>query len=210
MNTRVLERRPAGALGRIGVVAGLHVAVIYLVATGLGIVPKLEMPKEMYGTVIDEPRPPDDPPPPVEPEVVDRREIIVPTPEFVPIDPDVTANSIAAVANDDPPLVPPVDVVPQPQVRGVRLDPKYPLTQPAYPAASVRGNQEGVVEIEVFVLPNGRVGDARIHRSTGHALLDQAAIDEAKRRWRLLPATRDGEPFAQWHRLRVVFELKNR
>jgi hypothetical protein len=41
-------------------------------------------------------------------------------------------------------------------------------------------------------------------------LLDQSAVDEAKRRWRLQPATRDGVPFAQWHKLRVVFELRNR
>jgi hypothetical protein len=35
-------------------------------------------------------------------------------------------------------------------------------------------------------------------------------MEEARRKWRLLPAMRDGEPYAQWHRLRVVFNLKDR
>jgi TonB family protein len=47
-------------------------------------------------------------------------------------------------------------------------------------------------------------------RSTGFPALDQSAMAEAKKRWRMLPATRDGVPFAQWHRLRVVFKLENR
>ena len=58
------------------------------------------------------------------------------------------------------------------------------------------------------MLPNGRVGDARIVRSSGFER-STVTLDEARRNWRLLPATRDGEPFAQWHRLRVVFKLKN-
>ena len=35
----------------------------------------------------------------------------------------------------------------------------------------------------------------------------RAALAEAKRNWRLLPAKRDGVPIAQWHRLRVTFKL---
>jgi periplasmic protein TonB len=62
----------------------------------------------------------------------------------------------------------------------------------------------------VYVMPTGRIGDVRVVRSTGSPSLDQSAIDEAKRRWRMLPATRDGEPYAQWHRLKVTFNLKNR
>ena len=54
------------------------------------------------------------------------------------------------------------------------------------------------------------IGDARIVRSSGYELFDRATLSEARRNWRLLPATRDGEPFAQWYRLRVVFKLKSR
>ena len=71
----------------------------------------------------------------------------------------------------------------------------------------IRAGNTGTADIEVYVLPNGRVGDARIVKSTGFESLDRSAMEEAKRKWRLAPATRDGVPFAQWHRLRVTFRL---
>jgi len=60
------------------------------------------------------------------------------------------------------------------------------------------------------VLPNGRVGDARVLKTSGFEDFDRAAIQEARRSWRLKPATRDGTPVAQWYSLRVVFKLTNR
>ena len=59
------------------------------------------------------------------------------------------------------------------------------------------------------MLPNGRVGDARIVQEHGIRRLDRSALEEAQRSWRLMPATRDGVPFAQWYALRVIFKLKN-
>ena len=124
---------------------------------------------------------------------------------------------------DDPPdrieaeVVPPekIDFIPREEGRavtllGVRRDPTHPLTQPPYPAPMIRGNYEGVVEVEVFVQPDGRVADARIVKSSGFDAFDRATLDEARRRWRLLPASRDGVPYAQWERQRVVFKLEDR
>ena len=54
---------------------------------------------------------------------------------------------------------------------------------------------------------DGNVSDARIVRSSGYDDFDRATLREA-RSWRMLPAMRGEEPFAQWHRLRVVFKLK--
>jgi protein TonB len=210
MNTRAVEQRPLAALGRIGVVAGLHVAVIYLVATGLGITPTM-IPTKMVGTIIPSEDPQDPVPPPIGPPKPENN-LTVHFPEpYAPL-PDLTdANaSITGQASPDPVPLPPIETAPGPLLTSVRMDARFPLTQPPYPPGAVRAEQEGAVEMEVYVLPNGRVGDARVVKSTGYALLDQAALDEAKRRWRLQPATRDGAPYAQWHRLRVVFELRNR
>ena len=41
-------------------------------------------------------------------------------------------------------------------------------------------------------------------------LLDRAALDEARKHWRLRPATRAGIPFESWYTLRVVFNLQDR
>jgi protein TonB len=92
----------------------------------------------------------------------------------------------------------------------VRHDARHPLTKPSYPAKDIREGNEGIVELELYVLPSGRIGDVRVLKSTGSQTLDQSAVDEAKRRWRMLPATRDGEPYAQWHRLKVTFSLQDR
>ena len=154
--------------------------------------------------------PPVDPVPTVAPPDEYRPVVFVPTPDVpVPdLDPETT---IIGERNDDPPVIP--EVVPPvrtAQLTGVRMDSRYPLSQPSYPQTDIRQGNEGTAEIEVYVLPSGRIGDARILKSAGSPTLDQSAIDEAKRRWRMLPATRDGEPYAQWHRLKVTFNLKNR
>jgi periplasmic protein TonB len=208
MNTRA-ERAPMGALGRMGVVAGLHVAVIYLVATGLGIVPKLSVPDPIKGKIIEEIEVFDEPPQPT-PHIPDRVQVTVPEPVAPQPDHSEARDTLEAETIPDPVPLPPTERTLQPRLVGVQPDARHPLTQPAYPPEDVRQGNEGSVELEIYVLPNGRVGDARVLKSAGSASLDRSALDEARRKWRLKPATRDGVPYAQWHRLRVVFELKNR
>lgn len=210
MNARIEVRRPWGALGRMGIVAGMHVAIVFVVAGAL-VIRNDAPPEPIEGVVIDEPPVIDDPPPATEP-TFDRPDIYIPAP-VVQFDPDVPAPPDILGAQVLPPdgLVDPRgSAEPVPVIQGVRQDPRRPLSQPAYPAPDIRAGNEGNADLEVYVLPNGRVGDARIVRSTGHARLDEAAIEEAKRNWRLLPATRDGVAIPQWHRVRVVFRITNR
>jgi protein TonB len=195
----------------MALVAALHAGVLYLIATSLGIVPPLLA----EGTTItlrpENTTPPDDPPQPVaQPEHYDPK-VWVPEPVAPPIDQGESENRIIGVVSENPPDALPVyPPAHETQMVGVRVDSRHPLSQPTYPSMDIRQGNEGTAEIEVFVLPSGRIGDARIVKSAGSPTLDQSAIDEAKRRWRLLPATRDGEPYAQWHRLKVTFNLKNR
>ena len=90
---------------------------------------------------------------------------------------------------------------------GVQPDPRHPLSQPPYPPADDPRGQPGHGRhrgLRAAERPRRR----RAHRQE-HWIraLDRATLDEAKRNWRLMPATRDGVPFAQWHRLRVIFKL---
>jgi protein TonB len=190
-------------------VAGLHVGALYLIASSLGIVPPLVQEAPPDVVIIDE-APPVEPAPSIPQPRQHEPEVHVP----VPVAPTAESNperSIVAERNDDPPVlpeaVPPAPVV---QMVGVRMDARHPLSQPAYPLTDIRQGNEGTAEIEVYVLPSGRIGEVRVIKSAGSPTLDQSAIDEAKRKWRLLPATRDGEPYAQWHRLKVTFNLRNR
>ena len=204
------EKRSFGALGRMGIVAGMHVAVIFIIARSLGLVPTaLETKTE--AVIIDETAPPDDPPPRVEPTFEQHSEaVVLPAPE-VPISQDDPATDAITAE-----LRPVDEILPThgstavvPTIVNARQDPRHPLSQPPYNSIDVRNGNEGSADVEVYVLPNGRIGDARIVRSTGFERLDRSTIEEAKRNWRLVPATRDGEPIAQWYRLRVVFKLTN-
>ncbi|MFP5382883.1 MAG: energy transducer TonB [Gammaproteobacteria bacterium] len=75
-----------------------------------------------------------------------------------------------------------------------------------YPAVSRRLGEQGEVVLGLHVLADGRIGEVEVRRSSGHPRLDRAAIDAA-RRWRLLPASRGGQPVALWHEWVVVFRL---
>ncbi len=207
MTTHTAERRPLGALGRMGVVAALHAGLLYMIANSLGMVPSI-LENKTEATIIEEPPANDDPAPQPEPDLTPRRDTVV----IPDAPPDLEFESPDVIT------APPVDIVEsqertggsavvQPLIVGVSQDSRHPLSQPPYPPADIRAGNTGTADIEIYVLPSGRVGDARIVRSTGFATLDQSALDEAKRKWRLTPATRDGVPFAQWHRLRVTFKL---
>jgi TonB family protein len=212
MLARTADKR-FGALGRIGLVAAIHVAAFLMIARSLGIGPMIALePKRVQAEFIDEPRPLDPPPRPIdERDFIDRPQLTMPAPDLPPIEDDTSQERITAVVRpvDEIPIGPGT-ADPEPvNVLNVRADPRRPLSQPPYPASLIRSGTEGYVDLEVFVQPNGRVADARIVRSSGHELFDRATLEEARRNWKLLPATRNGEPFAQWHRLRVVFRLKN-
>jgi protein TonB len=193
----------------MGVVAAMHVALVFAIAGGLGLVP---MPKDpvTVTTFIDEPHNVDPIPPLPNPIAPPRNDTVyVPMPEPVPFQDDTQTETITAQqlpAGDLPQSSGSAD--PQPQIVGAHQDARFPLSQPPYSPRDIREGNQGSVDVEVYVLPNGRVGDARIVKSAGFERLDQATIEEAKRSWRLVPATRDGVAIAQWYRLRVVFKLK--
>ncbi len=64
--------------------------------------------------------------------------------------------------------------------------------KPTYPAFARRLGHEGRVIIRVRVLPTGVVGAADVARSSGYAVLDEAALTTIKR-WRFRPAQQSGQ-----------------
>jgi len=210
MGTVKADQRPLGAAGRLGVVVAMHAALLFLLVRGMGVrIPVIEEPGDIETRVID--RPNIDPvETPLNPPHTDVP-IWIPEPEHPPVeqDPPIQDKIITDTRPTGDGKTGSGSAIPQPQIIGVQLDARHPLTQPPYPAARIRFNDEGAVDLEIYVLPNGRVGDARVFRSSGFEDFDRSALQEARRTWRFLPATRDGEAFAQWYRLRVVFKLQN-
>lgn len=79
--------------------------------------------------------------------------------------------------------------------------------RPHYPMVARRMGWEGRVVLNVEVLAEGACGDINVLRSSGHEVLDNAALHTVKG-WRFLPARRAGQPVTQWFKVPVNFSLK--
>jgi len=95
-----------------------------------------------------------------------------------------------------------------PRIIEPELDARYPFSEPEYPVSEIRQGHEGTVLLALQILPNGRVGDVRIERSSGYVKLDASAAREA-RKWRMKPGTSDGKTAAMWKQVPIKFLLKN-
>lgn len=80
---------------------------------------------------------------------------------------------------------------------------------PPYPALAVRMRLEGKVILLAEVLADGRAGRVSVETSSGHELLDSAALHTVKQ-WRFNPARRDGVITTQVVRIPITFNLKSR
>jgi protein TonB len=84
---------------------------------------------------------------------------------------------------------------------GYRLNPK-----PEYPSLARERGFEGTVLLRVRVLPDGTAGEVAVERSSGHEILDGAAL-RAVKLWLFSPATRNGIPVPAWVTVPVRFSL---
>jgi len=148
-------------------------------------------------------------PPPPPPDIAPPPPDYVPPPEFaIEATVETPVNAILVISTEKPVERPPP---PPPKPRAdPKVDPKHPLTIPEYPAAARRRGEAGTVVLQLYVLETGRVGEAKVKKSSGSESLDDAAVREAKRSWRLVPATgEDGKPVAAWYDLAMTFRLED-
>ena len=201
------RKSPAQRYSGLALVLGLHVAVIYLLASGLGksVVQVITGPIETKVIEEAQAKPEEPPPPPPKLET--------PPPEFVP-PPEISiavesapSNSRAITAVQTKVATPPPPPKPV-AVTAPRSNPRRPNSQPPYPAISKRLGEEGVVTLQLYVTENGRVAEAKVQKSSGFPRLDDAAVREAKRNWRFIPAMKGNEAVAAWMSINVRFELK--
>ncbi|HYP97504.1 MAG TPA: TonB family protein [Polyangiaceae bacterium] len=76
-----------------------------------------------------------------------------------------------------------------------------------YPRLARREEWEGTVVLRAQVLPNGKVGSISVQKSSGHSVLDDAALSAAKT-WSFQPATQGGNPVAGTVTFPVQFKLQ--
>ena len=96
-----------------------------------------------------------------------------------------------------PPVIPP-------RIDASQLD--NPV--PPYPPLSRRLSEQGQVLLDVYILPDGSVGEIKLKSSSGYPRLDESALATVKR-WRYVPAKRGGEPIPYWYVQPIVFSLRH-
>jgi periplasmic protein TonB len=203
----------SGFLSRRGfvfiLIVALHLGMYYVLNSGLSkhLVDVVLGPIETR--MIEEAPNTDEPPPPPPPKI-ETPPPFVPPPEVsieLPVE-ATTSTAIQTVTNVRPTAPPPPvqQAAPVPRT-APKSDPRRPLSQPEYPPSSRRAGEAGTVILEVYVLETGRVGEAKVKQSSGFPRLDEAAVREVKRSWRLVPGTENGKPVPMWGQFAVTFKL---
>jgi len=147
--------------------------------------------------------PPEEPPktePEVKPDEPDKpQDVSQDTPTVAPIVAVVDSPAVAfsvpvqgavAVAQEarmaTPP--PPVD---RPPARPVQFNPHAAgegyFADPQYPSMALRNHYEGTSVIEISVDAAGNTTEAKVFKSSGFPVLDEAALDVVKKRWKFPP-----------------------
>ena len=152
--------------------------------------------------IIQTEKPKDLPPPPPPVDLKER-------PPVQMIAPDI---NITIPVEAPPPPITNVTTQPAPPppraiVPGTPVKPTFvPDVQDYYPEVSRRNGEEGRAIVKVCVNVAGKIDSVEIATTTGHPLLDEAALKVAKA-FRFKPATSEGKPVASCPVLPVKFEL---
>ena len=185
----------------VGLVAGLHVLVIYALASGLAAQMIQKLPDELKAEVVQE-KPPEQEklPPPPPPDLTKPPPPFVPPPDIAIADTGPT-NAITAVQSHQAPVVAPQISAP------VAIGRKHECMS-GYPPVSRRLSEQGVVTVKYVISETGEVTSASVEKSSGYSRLDEAATICVKD-WRFKPATQGGRPIATTNQANIRYTLTN-
>jgi protein TonB len=143
------------------------------------------------------------PEPVAKPKPVERR--AQPTPEVVtPLAPtDTPVPTEVSNAPPQPVTAPPSLPDREPDYQAAYLN--NPV--PTYPMVARRMGWQGRVVLNVEVLASGLPGQIKLHQSSGHDVLDNAAM-QAVRGWRFVAARHGGQVVSKWFLVPIPFILK--
>jgi periplasmic protein TonB len=95
----------------------------------------------------------------------------------------------------------------EPVFKAASIHPNYrDVLQPEYPPGLIRQEIEGSVTLRVLVGTDGRVKAIEPVRFDDEDFLKVTRV-QALRKWRFLPATRDGAPVESWREMTVRFQI---
>lgn len=154
------------------------------------------------------------PPPPKlerQPKPVVEKAISAPTPVPVmqPVAEQAAQQAPVAVAPPAPPSPAPLQPAAEPVIEPPRYNAAYLSNPPpAYPLAARRRGVEGTVLVRAEISAGGECQRAELKKTSGHEMLDQAAL-EAVKKWHFLPAKRGSQAVVAWVEVPITFKLEN-
>jgi len=122
-----------------------------------------------------------------------------PVAETTPVTPEPLAESPVATAR-------PAAAAPQEYSEPIYSAAYLNNQPPAYPLTARRRGIEGTVLLRVEIHAHGHCQHVRVKRSSGHAVLDRAAV-EAVRQWRFVPARRGSQAVTAAVEVPITFRL---
>lgn len=170
-------------------------------------------------TLLAPPMPPEPrvvplPPPPKlerQPKPVVEKAVAAPTPVPVmqPVAEQAARQAPVAVAPPAPPSPAPLQPAAEPVIEPPRYNAAYLSNPPpAYPLAARRRGIEGTVLVRAEISAGGECQRAELKKTSGHEMLDQAAL-EAVKKWHFVPAKRGSQAVVAWVEVPITFKLEN-
>ena len=199
------------------VVLVFHIALGYALVQGLArkIVEVVRQPLETKIVEEIKPPPPEKPPPPP-PKLATPPPPYIPPPE-VQVQVPMSAPTITAITTVKPPAPVPPPAAPAPPpppvvkahvpVRTAPVVDARECEKPPYPAAALRANETGTVQLNFLIDVNGQVLESRVARSSGSRRLDEAARNGLGL-CKFKPATVDGKPERSWARIEYEWKIE--
>jgi periplasmic protein TonB len=210
------RRRVApGSVILVGAIVGLHAFAVYSLSHGARVVTPAAAPVPITISLAPpkvEPPPPPPPPKPGPPRLK------APAPARAPVMPVVAREVPRAPASADTVQVSttPVEAAPAPapaapavaetvtEPRGYAGYLRNPA--PDYPLAAQKRGLEGKVVLKVHVLASGQPDSVAVATSSGHQILDDAAL-KAVQQWAFAPARRGQTPIDGWVQVPLNFRI---
>jgi periplasmic protein TonB len=189
----------------VGLVAALHVLVIYALLIGIHVVPN----PVGDGPIHFRPLPPSAP--------TSHPPLPVPSPGPLLHPPRPTPPTAPIITIEQPPPGPTIGggnnlpvaggsfPVPGPTLAARGIAETH--TIPPYPMLGIRLGHEGTVRLAISLDEGGNVVSAQVERSSGYQELDAAAVMWVRSHWRYQPAMRDGQRIPATVPAMVTFRL---
>ncbi len=214
------RRFPPATLALVGVIVALHAGVVLSLAGGRS--PVAAVPAVVPVTIsFVAPRAEPPPPPPAKPQAP------APRPKFVtprvaaaraaPA-PVVASDTALVAATADTVQVARTPVEAAPEIAAAPPKAEEPVTEPRgyagylrnpapdYPPAAQKRGLEGKVVLKVHVLASGQPDNVSVAKSSGHQVLDDAAL-KAVTQWAFAPARRGQTAIDGWVQVPLTFKI---